>query len=87
MLFAEMIDEAGFAPGIFNLVNGDGVGVGTNISSHPDIDMISFTGSTRAGKLISKNAADTIKRVCLELGVKVEILFLQTLIQTQLEMA
>ncbi len=70
MLFAEMIDEAGFAPGIFNLVNGDGVGVGTNISSHPDIDMISFTGSTRAGKLISKNAADTIKRVCLELGGK-----------------
>ena len=44
------------------------VGVGTQISSHPDIDMVSFTGSTRAGKLISKNAADTIKRVCLELG-------------------
>ena len=67
MLFAEMIDEAGFPSGVFNLVNGDGVGVGTNISGHPDIDMISFTGSTRAGKLISKNAADTIKRVCLEL--------------------
>ena len=70
MLFAEMIDEAGFPSGVFNLVNGDGAGVGTNISSHPDIDMISFTGSTRAGKLISKNAADTIKRVCLELGGK-----------------
>ena len=70
MLFAEMIDEAGFPPGVFNLINGDGSGVGTQISSHPDIDMISFTGSTRAGKLISKNAADTIKRVCLELGGK-----------------
>jgi len=70
MLFAEMIDEAGFPPGVFNLVNGDGAGVGTHISGHPDIVMISFTGSTRAGKLISKNAADTIKRVCLELGGK-----------------
>ena len=70
MLFAEMISEAGFPSGVFNLVNGDGVGVGTHISSHPDIDMVSFTGSTRAGKLISKNAANTIKRVCLELGGK-----------------
>jgi len=70
MLFAEMIDEAGFPSGVFNLVNGDGAGVGTHISGHPDIDMISFTGSTRAGKLISKNAANTIKRVCLELGGK-----------------
>ena len=70
MLFAEMIDEAGFPPGVFNLVNGDGEGVGTQLSSHPDIDMVSFTGSTRAGKLITKNAADTIKRVCLELGGK-----------------
>jgi aldehyde dehydrogenase (NAD+) len=70
MLFAEMIDEADFPSGVFNLVNGDGAGVGTYISGHPDIDMISFTGSTRAGKLISKNAADTIKRVCLELGGK-----------------
>jgi len=70
MLFTEMIHEAGFPPGVFNLVNGDGAGVGTQISSHPDIDMVSFTGSTRAGKLISKNAADTIKRVCLELGGK-----------------
>ena len=70
MLFAEMIDEAGFPAGVFNLVNGDGAGVGTQISGHPDIDMVSFTGSTRAGKLITKNAADTIKRVCLELGGK-----------------
>ena len=70
MLFAEMIDEAGFPPGVFNLVNGDGLGVGTELSGHPNIDMISFTGSTRAGKLITKNAGDTIKRVCLELGGK-----------------
>ena len=68
MLFAEMIDEAGFPAGVFNLVNGDGPGVGTDLSGHPDVDMVSFTGSTRAGKLITKNAADTIKRVCLELG-------------------
>tara|TARA_A100001011_G_C14305587_1_gene842963 strand:- start:759 stop:2189 length:1431 start_codon:yes stop_codon:yes gene_type:complete len=70
MIFAEIIDEAGFPPGVFNLINGDGEGVGTDLSKHTDIDMISFTGSTRAGKLISKNAADTIKRVCLELGGK-----------------
>ena len=70
MLFAEMVDEAGFPAGVFNLVNGDGVGVGTQLSSHPDIDMVSFTGSTRAGKLITKNAAETIKRVSLELGGK-----------------
>ena len=70
MLFAEILDEAGFPPGVFNLINGDGLGVGTELSGHPDIDMISFTGSTRAGKLITKNAAETIKRVCLELGGK-----------------
>ena len=70
MLFAEMIHEAGFPKGVFNLINGDGPGVGTQLSSHPDIDMVSFTGSTRAGKLITKNAADTIKRVSLELGGK-----------------
>ena len=70
ILFAEIIEEAGFPPGVFNLINGDGEGVGTDLSSHPDIDMISFTGSTRAGKLISKNSAESIKRVCLELGGK-----------------
>ena len=70
MLFAEMIHEVGFPKGVFNLVNGNGSGVGSQISSHPDIDMVSFTGSTRAGKLISKNASETIKRVCLELGGK-----------------
>jgi aldehyde dehydrogenase (NAD+) len=70
LLFAEMIDEAGFPAGVFNLVNGDGPGVGTRLSGHPDVDMISFTGSTRAGVAISKNAADTVKRVSLELGGK-----------------
>ncbi len=70
ILLAEMIDEVGFPAGVFNMVNGDGVGVGSTLSSHPDIDMVSFTGSTRAGTLISKAAADTIKRVSLELGGK-----------------
>ncbi|GLO75860.1 aldehyde dehydrogenase family protein [Phaeobacter italicus] len=70
MIFAEMMDEAGFPAGVFNLVNGDGAGVGTQLSSHPDIDMVSFTGSTRAGTAISKAAADTLKKVHLELGGK-----------------
>ena len=70
MLFAEMIDDVGFPAGVFNLVNGDGAGVGTQISKHLGIDMVSFTGSTRAGRLITKNSADTVKRVCLELGGK-----------------
>ena len=70
MLFAEMIDQAGFPPGVFNLVNGDGAGVGSQLTAHPDVDMISFTGSTRAGIAISKSAADTVKRVSLELGGK-----------------
>ena len=70
VIFAEMIDEAGFPSGVFNLVNGTGDVVGNQISEHPDIDMVSFTGSTRAGKLILKNSAETIKRVCLELGGK-----------------
>uniref|UniRef100_UPI003F4A8D5F aldehyde dehydrogenase family protein n=1 Tax=Sedimenticola selenatireducens TaxID=191960 RepID=UPI003F4A8D5F len=70
MLFAEMIDQAGFPPGVFNLVNGDGAGVGSQLTAHPDVDMISFTGSTRAGIAISKSAANTVKRVSLELGGK-----------------
>ncbi len=70
LLFADIIDQAGVPKGVFNLVNGDGAGVGTRLSGHPDIAMISFTGSTRAGKAISKNAADTLKRVGLELGGK-----------------
>lgn len=70
LLFAEYLHDAGVPAGVFNLVNGDGVGVGTQMSTHPDIEMISFTGSTRAGKAISKAAAETLKRVCLELGGK-----------------
>ena len=70
VIFAEILDEAGVPPGVFNLVNGDGAGVGNQMSAHPDIDMISFTGSARAGRLISKTAADTLKRVSLELGGK-----------------
>jgi aldehyde dehydrogenase (NAD+) len=70
ILFAEMIDAAGLPKGVFNMVNGDGVGVGSQLTAHPDVDMISFTGSSRAGKLISKSAADTLKRVSLELGGK-----------------
>ncbi|MDP2380667.1 MAG: aldehyde dehydrogenase family protein, partial [Pseudohongiella sp.] len=70
MILAEIIHEAGVPPGVFNLVNGDGPSVGAAISAHPEIDMVSFTGSTRAGRDVSKAAADTIKRVCLELGGK-----------------
>lgn len=70
IIFAEMMHEAGFPVGVFNLVNGDGPGVGTRLSGHPDVDMVSFTGSTRAGTLISRNAADTLKKVHLELGGK-----------------
>lgn len=70
ILLAEMMDEAGFPPGVFNMVNGDGAGVGSQLSVHPDVDMVSFTGSTRAGALITKAAADTVKRVSLELGGK-----------------
>jgi aldehyde dehydrogenase (NAD+) len=70
ILFAEFVHEAGFPPGVFNLVNGDGATAGSAISRHSDIDMISFTGSCRAGAAISKAAADTFKRVTLELGGK-----------------
>lgn len=70
IVFAEIIDKAGAPAGVFNLVNGDGVGVGSQLSSHPNVDMISFTGSTRAGIAISKNAAESLKRVHLELGGK-----------------
>jgi len=70
LLFAEILDEAGCPAGVFNLVNGDGPGVGAAMSAHPGIDMMSFTGSTRAGVSITQNAAPTIKRVALELGGK-----------------
>ncbi len=70
IIFAEIMHEAGVPKGVFNLVNGDGPGVGTALSEHPGIDMISFTGSSRAGVLIAKAAADTVKRVHQELGGK-----------------
>ena len=69
-LLAEIMDDAGVPPGVFNLVNGDGPGVGEALSSHPDVDMVSFTGSTRAGILVARAAADTVKRVTQELGGK-----------------
>ena len=70
VVWSEILDEAGIPAGVYNMVNGDGVGVGTQLSVHPDVAMISFTGSTRAGIAISKNAADSLKRVSLELGGK-----------------
>jgi len=69
-IFAEVMDAAGVPAGVFNLVQGDGEGVGTALAKHPDIDMVSFTGSTRAGIMVAKNAADTVKRVAQELGGK-----------------
>ena len=69
-IFTEIIDAAGVPAGVYNMVNGDGPGVGAAISSHPDIDMVSFTGSTRAGIDVARNAAATVKRVTQELGGK-----------------
>jgi aldehyde dehydrogenase (NAD+) len=69
-LFAEMVDEAGFPKGVFNMIHGTGASVGDALTSHAEVDMISFTGSTRAGVQIAKNAADTVKRVAQELGGK-----------------
>ncbi len=70
VILAEILDEAGVPPGVFNLVHGLGPDVGAELCAHPDVDMISFTGSTRAGVQISKLAADGVKRVTLELGGK-----------------
>ena len=69
-ILAEIIDEVGLPAGVFNLVTGVGPVVGAAMSAHPDIDMISFTGSTAAGKAVSKAGADTVKRIALELGGK-----------------
>jgi aldehyde dehydrogenase (NAD+) len=69
-MLAEILDEAGVPPGVFNLVNGDGPGVGGPLCRHPGVDMISFTGSTRAGILVAEAAAPTVKRVAQELGGK-----------------
>lgn len=70
IIFAEILHEAGVPAGVFNLINGDGPGVGTALSQHPDIAMMSFTGSTRAGVLVAQNAAPSVKRVAQELGGK-----------------
>lgn len=70
LLFAEAIDDAGFPAGVFNLVNGDGPVAGQRMASHPDVDMVSITGSTRAGVLVAQAAAPTVKRVAQELGGK-----------------
>ena len=70
IILAELIDDTKFPAGVFNLVNGDGAKTGDALTSHPDVNMISFTGSTRAGALISQNAAKDFKRVSLELGGK-----------------
>lgn len=70
IVFAEVLEEAGVPPGVFNLVNGDGATVGTELASHPEVDMVSFTGSTRAGIEVARNAAPTVKRVAQELGGK-----------------
>lgn len=70
VLFAEILHEAGVPAGVFNLVNGEGATVGAALSSHPDVDMMSFTGSTRAGIEVARNAAPTVKRVAQELGGK-----------------
>ena len=69
-VFAEIMDAAGIPAGVFNMLHGDGPGAGVALSSHPDVDMVSFTGSTRAGVEIARNAAPTVKRVCQELGGK-----------------
>jgi aldehyde dehydrogenase (NAD+) len=70
MIYAEIIHEAGYPAGVFNLVNGDGLNVGSALSRHPDVQMMSFTGSTRAGTAVTRDAAETVKRVTLELGGK-----------------
>ncbi|MFM0598423.1 aldehyde dehydrogenase family protein [Paraburkholderia dilworthii] len=77
LIFAEILDEAGVPAGVFNLVNGEGRTVGEAMSRHPDIDMMSFTGSTRAGVQVAKAAADTVKRVHQELGGKSANLILE----------
>ncbi len=78
VLFAQVCHEAGVPAGVFNLVNGDGPGVGARITSHPQVDMVSFTGSTRAGTLIAAAAAPTVKRVAQEMGGKSANIILPT---------
>jgi aldehyde dehydrogenase (NAD+) len=70
LIFAEILHEAGVPKGVFNLINGTGPDVGQKLAEHPDVDMMSFTGSTRAGIIVAREAANTVKRVCQELGGK-----------------
>ena len=77
LIFAEILDEAGVPPGVFNLVNGDGPGVGAALSAHKGVDMVSFTGSTRAGVAVATAAAATVKRVHQEMGGKAPNLVLE----------
>ena len=85
MIYAEIIHEAGYPPGVFNLVNGDGPTVGVALSRHADIQMMSFTGSTRAGIAVTQDAAPTVKRVTLELGGKSpNLVFADCDLQTQI---
>jgi aldehyde dehydrogenase (NAD+) len=77
LLFAEVMHDAGVPPGVFNLVNGTGAVVGAALSAHPDVDMVSITGSTRAGVLVAQAAAPTVKRVVQELGGKSPNVFLE----------
>jgi len=70
LLYAEILHEAGVPKGVFNLVNGEGPVAGASLSRHPDVDMVSFTGSTRAGREVTRDAAETVKKVTLELGGK-----------------
>lgn len=70
LLLAELVDQAGFPPGVFNLVNGDGPTTGDALTRHPQLDMVSFTGSSRAGRLVATNAALNLRRTTLELGGK-----------------
>jgi aldehyde dehydrogenase (NAD+) len=87
-LFAQILDEAGLPPGVFNLVNGDGPTVGAAIAAHPDIAMVSFTGSTRAGIAVALAAARTVKRVTQELGGKSAFIILDDILDdTNLETA
>ena len=86
-VLAEVINDAGLPPGVFNLVTGTGAGVGEAIASHPEIDMVSFTGSTRAGKRVAELASQSLKRVALELGGKSANILLDDLDTDQFDRA
>ena len=74
-IFAEMCDAVGLPPGVFNMIHGSGREIGAALSSHPDVDLVTFTGSTAAGIQVTNKAAPDVKRVCLELGGKSPFMF------------